>query len=856
MSIFSTARIRGDGSGGGGGGTPAAPQYSVQFNNPLGTFDGDANFTFNPSGGLFNVQGDLGDAGVVSNLAMSNDILGAGVKGIVTSYTLPTTDYAVTIHGDLSALGLTGANIFSLVQGVSPAEFSQNVHQYNKWQSTVEDGTWTAKISNDLAHIELLYSDGDVSAQIMAKADQSYLGWNDTPNGIISSITTDTNGIYANVENGTEIKLRKTDGVTGTSLNITDDQLNIKDDVSGASLFRVQTGPLVEEILIGNIASGQNAILEVDVTNDTINMNGDPVRIGDFALAGNQTRLIVADVTRDITFAYGSGISDSYTFPVGAATVAGQVLTDVAGNGNLSWETPVAGGVTSFNTLTGAVTISAGDTIEFTTVANDVEIRVDPPGSDTQVLFNDGGVVGADAGMVFNKTDNILTVDGIKIFSPTSNTTIVGDGAGNTTATGINNTGYGANVFASLTDGLRNTQMGVTNGVLTGGDDNATYGYNAGGAITTSIRNTIFGSLAGQAINTDENTFIGYGIAQALNTGAKNTIVGANIAPSITDIGDSNVFIGESILGSTVGGSVNITRSVGIGNGVFNNNSAVPIDATGVGSLALGNLTTALRATALGSAAGNTVTTGDDLTLLGYAVDVATGALTNAVALGVSIDVWGSNVGVIGTSTGLDTMYLGGKGQQAATPIDVVWTINRPREGTDSNGAGTNLTVATGLGTGAGDWSTYKLRTPQADHGTATSFQTYGDRQFVSSEPTTLTEGVATSIARVAIPTDTDSGGTIEIVVRANDGTDFQTRTLTANWSAVNKAGTITTGLSTPVESVAVSAGTLTCTLTAVDAGSGNMDFDVDCTSSLTQTTLQATVQVTKNFGTGNISRQ
>lgn len=45
-----------------------------------------------------------------------------------------------------------------------------------------------------------------------------------------------------------------------------------------------------------------------------------------------------------------------------------------------------------------------------------------PPGSDTQVIFNDGGVYGADAGMVYNKTTNVLTV-GKLIGAPTATLT-------------------------------------------------------------------------------------------------------------------------------------------------------------------------------------------------------------------------------------------------------------------------------------------------------------------------------------------------------------------------------------------------------------------------------------------------
>jgi hypothetical protein len=42
--------------------------------------------------------------------------------------------------------------------------------------------------------------------------------------------------------------------------------------------------------------------------------------------------------------------------------------------------------------------------------------NITPPGSDTQVLFNDGGVIGADSGMTYNKTTNVLTVDDLVLW--------------------------------------------------------------------------------------------------------------------------------------------------------------------------------------------------------------------------------------------------------------------------------------------------------------------------------------------------------------------------------------------------------------------------------------------------------
>jgi hypothetical protein len=57
-----------------------------------------------------------------------------------------------------------------------------------------------------------------------------------------------------------------------------------------------------------------------------------------------------------------------------AIGAAGSILTDVLGNGTLSMQPAPATGVTSFNTLTGAVTISAGANITLTPVGNDIAI--------------------------------------------------------------------------------------------------------------------------------------------------------------------------------------------------------------------------------------------------------------------------------------------------------------------------------------------------------------------------------------------------------------------------------------------------------------------------------------------------
>lgn len=142
--------------------------------------------------------------------------------------------------------------------------------------------------------------------------------------------------------------------------------------------------------------------------------------------------------------------------------------------------------------------------------------------------------------------------------------------------------------------------------------------------------------------------------------------------------------------------------------------------------------------------------------------------------------------------------------------------------------------------------ATHASRTAQ--FGLTTTINTFTDTSITVGDYVTLTESSATKFTSTTIATGKIQGGSILVTVEANDATDFQARTLRFIWSAVNKAGTLTITISTPEEVVALSSGTLTCTITAVDAGSGVLDFKANAVSSLTQSTLRATYQTFKNF--------
>lgn len=116
-----------------------------------------------------------------------------------------------------------------------------------------------------------------------------------------------------------------------------------------------------------------------------------------------------------------------------------------------------------------------------------------------------------------------------------------------------------------------------------------------------------------------------------------------------------------------------------------------------------------------------------------------------------------------------------------------------------------------------------------------------------------LTESSATDIFEVNLPNGTTSGGEILLSVHADDGTDFQIRTIRILWAATTKSGTTTINLTTAEEVVTTTTGTLTATITAVQ-GTQSFVVKVNATSSLTQTSLQASYQIRQMFGQGEIT--
>lgn len=115
----------------------------------------------------------------------------------------------------------------------------------------------------------------------------------------------------------------------------------------------------------------------------------------------------------------------------------------------------------------------------------------------------------------------------------------------------------------------------------------------------------------------------------------------------------------------------------------------------------------------------------------------------------------------------------------------------------------------------------------------------------------TIVDGSATSLFDYAVASGGSAGGVCYYRVHADDGTDFQTMAGIISYSAVNKAGTVTSsaiGYATGNDSKSVSSGTLTLAWTNV-AGTLKATVKLQPTGSLTETTYYVVLMIFPSGG-------
>ncbi len=159
----------------------------------------------------------------------------------------------------------------------------------------------------------------------------------------------------------------------------------------------------------------------------TVNANSDLVVGGNLTVTGNTTWSGVS------TYPLGSTADFNGTLDAGdsAFTMANSSTPSLSSQGQMEIDTAITshdGLLTYYTTAAGTMVIPAFPLADLTTTDNDVvaysSAKVGfnmeagsggggtPGGSDTQVQFNDSSSFGGDAGLIYNKTTNKLTVAG------------------------------------------------------------------------------------------------------------------------------------------------------------------------------------------------------------------------------------------------------------------------------------------------------------------------------------------------------------------------------------------------------------------------------------------------------------
>jgi hypothetical protein len=130
------------------------------------------------------------------------------------------------------------------------------------------------------------------------------------------------------------------------------------------------------------------------------------------------------------------------------------------------------------------------------------------------------------------------------------------------------------------------------------------------------------------------------------------------------------------------------------------------------------------------------------------------------------------------------------------------------------------------------------------NNGVVSHHDTTGQQRIkLVANPKTIANAAATSLFTLACPAGAMVGGSLDYIIQATDGTDYQALQGFVTFSAVNKAGTITATITEVAgnQGKAVSAGTLTVAWTIV-AGTNLVTIKVQPTTSLTITVTPFTV--------------
>jgi len=329
----------------------------------------------------------------------------------------------------------------------------------------------------------------------------------------------------------------------------------------------------------------------------------------------------------------------------------------------------------------------------FASTASYVTGTVTSPGSDTQVIFNNGGVLGANSGFVYSGS-NV----GIGTSSPAYKLSVAGK--------------------LSLVDGVDSIFIGLDAGKNDDGTSNSNIaiGTSASQNNTTGANNIAIGTNTLFSSNASNNTAIGTNTLRFNTSGTPNTAVGSFSQVS-SSTGTFNTSLGTNTLFNNTVGSFHTALGASVLFSLLTGNSN-----NGIGSGALFSLITGSENNALGRNAGRYFGTGTSaLTeasasiFIGFNSRANAVGETNQIVIGNEALGLGSNTVVLGNDNIVTTALKGNVG---------IGKIN-PSTKLDINGDATitgSLIVTNGITGSLLGTSSYAINTLSASYAATASY--------------------------------------------------------------------------------------------------------------------------------------
>ena len=392
---------------------------------------------------------------------------------------------------------------------------------------------------------------GNVNAGILS-ATANVVGGNIVTAGVITST--------GNITGGNVL----TAGIISSSANV------IGGNITTAGLI-TSTGDITST---SNVAGGNL------VTGGSVSAAGEISAVGN-VIGGNIVSAGVAEVNSVLASASVSAtgnVTGGNIITVGDVSSAGTISATgnvTGGNINTAGAVSAGGNIDGLNVNSSTIISAAGNIVSATTVIaptiiGNLQGNISLSGNNTEVLFNDNGIVGSDDGFVFDKTTNALSVGGTIATNNGGNLNIAGriSSAGN--IIGAANVS-GANVLSS---GIVSAVGNVTGGnLLTAGRISATGNITGGNVNTTLVAattlsatgNVIGGNISTAGLITATGNITG---GNLITAGSGGNITGANVVEATTLSATANVIGGNIITGGTISatGAISAAGNVTGGN--------------------------------------------------------------------------------------------------------------------------------------------------------------------------------------------------------------------------------------------------------------------------------------------------